>query len=167
LLLVDPPPADAGQTSRLLTRAMSDVGAAVTPTTDRLAAYNAVQNTYLAIFQALGGLGVVLGTCGLGIVVMRNVLERRRELAMMRAMGYRRPRLRRLVMTEHVLLLTIGAVVGTGAALVAVVPVWRGASAQTPTALTILGVCVLGLLSVWIASRIALRGNLQAALRHE
>jgi len=39
-----------------------------------------VQNTYLGTFQILGGLGLLLGSAGLGIVVLRNVLERRGEL---------------------------------------------------------------------------------------
>ena len=45
----------------------------------RLAQFNAVQNTYLNTFQVLGGLGLLLGSAGLGVVVLRNVLERRNE----------------------------------------------------------------------------------------
>ena len=59
-----------------------DVGLELTPATKRLAAFNAVQNTYLSTFQILGGLGLVLGSVGLGLVVMRNVFERRGELGM-------------------------------------------------------------------------------------
>ena len=50
----------------------------------RLAAFQEVQNTYLSIFQLLGGLGLLLGTVGLGMVVLRNALERRSELAELR-----------------------------------------------------------------------------------
>jgi len=44
-----------------------------------------VQNTYLNTFQVLGALGLLLGSAGLGVVVLRNVLERRAELAAMLA----------------------------------------------------------------------------------
>jgi hypothetical protein len=36
-----------------------------------LAEFNTVENTYLSIFQVLGGLGLLLGSAGLGIVVAR------------------------------------------------------------------------------------------------
>ena len=48
-----------------------------------------------SIFQLLGGLGLLLGSVGLGVVVLRNVLERRGELAILRAVGFRRRSLRR------------------------------------------------------------------------
>ncbi|MFN9626162.1 MAG: FtsX-like permease family protein, partial [Planctomycetota bacterium] len=44
----------------------------------------AVQNTYLSAFQLLGGLGLLLGTLGLGVSQLRSALERRSELAAMR-----------------------------------------------------------------------------------
>ena len=36
-------------------------------TTDRLAAFHSVENTYISIFNVLGGLGVILGAAGLGL----------------------------------------------------------------------------------------------------
>ena len=57
-------------------------------TTRRLDAFHRVENTYLSTFQALGGLGLVLGCLGLVAVVARNVLERRRELALLGAAGF-------------------------------------------------------------------------------
>ena len=43
---------------------------------DRLMELQMVENTYLSIFQGLGGLGMLIGTCGLGLVVARNLVER-------------------------------------------------------------------------------------------
>ena len=60
------------------------------PTAERLAEFHRVENTYLSTFQTLGGLGLLLGTIGLAAVLLRNVLERRRELALLGAVGYAR-----------------------------------------------------------------------------
>ena len=49
-----------------------------------------VENTYLSTFQALGGLGLILGSLGLAVVLLRSVWERRGELALLRALGFRR-----------------------------------------------------------------------------
>ena len=57
---------------------------------EQLASYLAVQNTYLSTFQSLGALGLLLGTVGLAVVQLRSVLERRGELALMRAAGFGR-----------------------------------------------------------------------------
>ena len=90
------------------------------PAKDRLKQFSQVQNTYITIFQALGGLALLLGSLGLGVVVLRNVLERRGELAVMQAVGFRKGALRWLVCSEHGLLLVLGLAVGVGAALLAV-----------------------------------------------
>jgi len=39
-------------------------------------------------FLALGGLGVILGTVGVVVVVLRSALERRGEFALMLAVGF-------------------------------------------------------------------------------
>ena len=70
--------------------ALVDFGADATGTAERLAEFHRVENTYLSTFQTLGGLGLLLGTVGLATVLLRNVLERRRELALLGAVGYRR-----------------------------------------------------------------------------
>src|SRR5690606_35929435 len=88
MFLIDAPWARTEDVSQLLTQSLTDMGLQVTTTQQRLAMFSEVNNTYLAIFQVLGGLGLILGSAGLGIVVMRNVLERRSELASMRAIGF-------------------------------------------------------------------------------
>ena len=170
MFLINAPPERAGEAATVLSRQMSDVGMAVTPAADRLAAFGAVQNTYLAIFQALGGLGLILGSIGLGIVVLRNVLERRGELAVLRAVGFPRRSLDGLVLREHWLLLALGLAVGTGAAVVAVLPALRSSGAEVPyvfLAATLAAVFASGLLWTYLAARLAMRGPLLGALRNE
>ncbi len=86
--LVDAPPAGAAAVGAALTRALRERGLELTPAAEKLNSFNAVQNTYLDTFQVLGGLGLLLGSVGLGVVVLRNVLERRGELALLAAVGY-------------------------------------------------------------------------------
>jgi ABC-type antimicrobial peptide transport system permease subunit len=170
MFLIDAPAAEAAEISAILSERLSDAGLAIMPATERLAEFNAVENTYLAIFQALGGLALVLGSAGLGVVVLRNVLERRGELALMRAVGFQAGVLARLVLTEHWALLVLGLAAGIVPALVAVAPAVRTAGAAFPylsLGLTLAAVAVTGLAWTWLATRLALCGPLLAALRNE
>ena len=170
MFLVDAPAGKSGEVGRALARALAGTGLAVQPAPERLADFLAVQNTYLAIFQALGGLGLLLGTAGLGMVVMRNVLERRGELALLRAVGFSRGALEWLIVWEHWGLLALGLGCGVAAALVAVAPALASPGAPAPTgslALVVLGVAASGLVWTYLAARWALGGPLLAALRNE
>jgi hypothetical protein len=176
MFLIDVPSNTGAETNRLekvsaaMSRALQDVGLELTPTTTRLAAFNAVQNTYLNTFQVLGGLGLLLGSAGLGVVVLRNVLERRSELGLLQAVGFRRRSLQWLVLSEHGGLLGLGLAVGITAAIAAVLPALLAPGAQNHyVALfaTLGGVLVSGLAWTWVATRLALRGELLKALRNE
>jgi putative ABC transport system permease protein len=168
--LIDAPSNTMSRVSATLSRALQDVGLELTPAALRLAQFNAVQNTYLGTFQVLGGLGLLLGSVGLGIVVLRNVLERRGELALLMAVGFRKPRVQQLLLMEHAALLAAGLALGVIAAMVAVLPALLSPGAQLPVAslaLTLGAVLINGTLWTWAATRLALRGDLLAALRNE
>jgi putative ABC transport system permease protein len=168
--LIDSPGSQAGRVSEVLSRQLSDVGLALAPATERLAAFGAVENTYLAIFQALGGLALALGSIGLGVVVLRNVLERRGELALLRAVGFSRRSLYWMILSEHWALLAMGLVCGVTASLGAVVPLVSGAGARVPflsLSLTLAAVLAAGMVWTLLATRLALKGPLLAALRSE
>lgn len=166
IFLVDAPRGRAGGVAAELSRGLQDRGLEVVPAWRRLAEFQAVENTYLGIFQALGGLGLLLGSAGLGIVVMRNVIERRGELALLQAVGFERAALRRLVLREHWMLIALGLFLGIAAALVAVLP--EGAAFPAgPLAATLTGLAAGGLGWCWLAARLALRGPLLPALRND
>jgi len=153
-----------------LSRALTDRGLELTTTARRLAEFNAVENTYLAIFQALGGLGLLLGSAGLAIVVARNVLERRREFGLLAAVGFRPRQLRRLVFAEHGWLIAAALLIGTASALVGVWPNLAEKAGGFPArevALLLAGLALGCLFWTWLATRLALRGSGVAALRAE
>ncbi len=166
--LIDAPAGRVEAVSEALTRALQDYGFEAVPAARRLAAFHAVENTYLAVFLALGGLGLILGSLGLGVVVMRNVLERRGELALLRAVGFEARAVCRLVFAEHAVLLALGLVCGVVAAAVAVVPALSGAPAPVGSAALVLAaVAASGALWTALSAWWALRGPLLAALRNE
>jgi ABC-type lipoprotein release transport system permease subunit len=170
MFLVDAPPNEAAAVSATLTRGLRDRGLELTSAAARLNAFNAVQNTYLDTFQVLGGLGLLLGSAGLGVVVLRNVLERRGELAVLAAVGYKPRTLRQLIVTEHAVLQVLGLSLGLGAAVLALLPVLLSPSAQisyVSLAATLGLVFLSGLFWTWAAARLALRGEFLPALRNE
>ena len=140
------------------------------PTAERLQAYLAVENTYLSTFQALGGLGLILGSLGLAVVLLRSVWERRGELALLRALGFRRLTLGWLVLAENGFLLLLGLAAGTVSALVAAAPHLMRQAAGTPW-LRLLGLLAatvaVGLAVGAVAAAGTLRAPLVAALRRE
>ena len=113
---------------------------------------------------------MLLGSAGLGVVVLRNVLERRGELALLQAVGFRKGSLHWLVLAEHGGLLALGLVGGVVSALLAVAPSLTGPGQGLPMDLLkwiIGGILVSGLFWTWLASVVALRGRLLTALRSE
>ena len=169
-LLVEVALDDARAASAAIEDALADFGADATSTGDRLAEFHRVENTYLSTFQALGGLGLVLGTVGLSAVLLRNVLERRRELALLRALGYRPVHFLTMVIAENALLLVSGLVAGTVCALLAIAPVvWeRGGQLPVMSLAVLLGsVLAVGLTASAGATAAALRAPLLPALRSE
>jgi len=166
--MIDAPIERAGEVTRTLEEGLADLGFDVSRSSDRLAAYHRVENTYLSTFQSLGGLGLILGTIGLATVLLRNVIERRSELALLRAVGFRREALAGLIVAENTVLMLLGLVAGSLCALVAIAPalISRGGTVPVgPLLLTLGGVLVVGLgASAW-AALAAFRAPLLPALR--
>ncbi len=170
MLVIDSPADSAMPAAAAMREALADYGLELTPATERLREFNRVQNIYITIFQVLGGLGLILGSLGLGVLVLRNVLERRPELAVMQAIGFTQSALRRILLSEHCLLLILGLVCGAVAAFCAVLPNLLSPGAEVPW-LSLLGTLVMILLSglcwTWLAAHVAMRGPLLPALRRE
>src|SRR5438132_975258 len=169
-LLIATPSDKVPEVKRLLQAGLAPRGVEITSTIDRLRSYMAVENTYLLTFQALGGLGLLLGALGLAVVLLRSVWERRGELALLRALGYRKRTLDWLVLAENGFLLMLGLAGGSVAALVAVAPHLAGSGGRLPwleIAGLLTAVLIVGLLAETAAVAATLRAPLVAALRRE
>lgn len=161
---------DADEVAAVLEKELAPFGFDAVTAAERLDAFHQVENTYLSTFQALGGLGLLLGTIGLAAVMFRNVLERRRELALLRAVGYDARRVSVMVMAEALLLLGAGLLAGALSAALAIAPAWLGRGGAMPgTGLILLlgAVAVAGIVSSFFAARAALASPLLASLRAE
>jgi ABC-type lipoprotein release transport system permease subunit len=170
MFLVDAPKTQVNEVSRRLSVGLQDFGLDLTPSAQRLVEFNKIENTYLSIFQLLGGLGLILGSVGLGLVVLLNVLDRRGEMAMLQAVGFDKKMLGQMVLYEHGGLMLFGLLCGVVAALLAIGPVLRSPRAEAPylsLAITIAAIAVSGIAWIWIATAFTLSGRPLDALRHE
>ncbi len=168
--LLEVPPGREEAVAEALRRNLGDLGLEVRTTREVLDSYLRVQNTYLSMFVALGGLGVLLGTVGMVTVLLRSALERRSEFALLLATGFGRRDLTRLLVLENGALLMAGVLLGTDAALVAVAPQLAAPTAQpqwVQPAVLLAAIVALGLTACWAAARMAVQGNLLVALREE
>ena len=168
--LIDAPEESAGNVASAMEKRLADYGMTVRPTGEVLAQFQQIENTYLSIFQALGGLGLILGGAAVAVVAGRNILERRGELAGLLAVGFTRRQVRKLTVMEHAGMVLAGLLAGTVSAVVASVPAISAADSEVPwgwLTVTLAAVAMSAIMFVHIACRAALRGRLLAALRQE
>ena len=156
---------------RTIEQGLSDAGADAFATGEYLASFHRVENTYLSTFQTLGGLGLLLGTVGLATVLLRNVLERRRELALLAAVGYRRSHFLLMAAAENLLIVAGGLAIGAVGAAIAIAPAVASAAAgcrlSSGAVLLLFAVFVVAMLSSLAAMAAATRTPLLEALRSE
>jgi ABC-type antimicrobial peptide transport system permease subunit len=168
--LIERPTANAEKIGSLLEKSLRDYGFDATSTREKLAGFQTVENTYLSVFQTLGGLGLLLGTIGLGIILIRNAIERRGELAILRAFGFRRATLTFMLVAENAYLILAGIAIGAISALLAVAPHLTSGNARVPwfsLCLTLFSVLLVGLIASVVSAAFALRIPLLPALKAE
>jgi len=147
-----------------------DYGMMATPASERLAQFNAVENTYLSVFMMLGGLGMLIGTIGLGIVLLRNLAERKQETALYLALGFKQNYITKLLFAENLLILLTGIGIGTVAAFAGILPSFLSPAFQLPATflLVIIALILLnGILWIYFPVKSALKKNLIQSLRKE
>lgn len=154
--MIESPAAQQAAVTTHLEDRLSDYGVDVIDTHERWASYHQVENTYLATFQALGSLGLLLGTIGLGAVLARNVLERRKELGLLRAVGFSPADIRGMVLSEGLTLVAGGLLIGAGCAIVAIAPALRDRAQALPVA-NLVGLLAAVLITGMVASLLAIR----------
>lgn len=170
IILVTGPPDTKDILARKLEEKFRDHGMMAIPATEKLASFNTVENTYLTVFLMLGGLGMVIGTIGLGIILWRNILERTRELSLLRAIGYPKRRILKRLVNEYLHILIAGLGAGVAASFLMLLPNFFNPGYHFP-ATWVMGILTLIFLSglFWIVFpvRAALRKEILKGLREE
>ena len=104
---------------------------------------------------------------GLTPVMMRNVIERRSEIALLKAIGFTTLRVVNLILIENSVLLLWGLFTGTASALLAMLPHLLSTGADVPwipLAITLCAVLVIGSLSVIFPVRAAVKTPIRETL---
>lgn len=170
VILADGPAEKIEAVSAVLSNSLTDYGIDVIPAGRRLATFNSVENTYLSVFMVLSGLGLIIGTIGLGIILLRNIHERQKELALMLAIGYNRNQLLRLVFTENLYLLAAGWGIGIISAFIGILPSLISSSFNLESGFVIIlsiAIFVSGLIWIYFPLRSSLKKPLITALRND
>jgi len=171
VFLIDGSLSDTAAISSELSRGMRDLGWDMQLTATRLAEFHSVTNAYLSIFLALGALGLLVGTFGLVVVLSRSILERKQEIALLKAVGYRRKEIRKLVVREYLILLLVGIGTGFVTAIVATLPSILNAHTGTSFTSILLWLVVLvvnGWFWIQLVTRSALKNEaIYSALRND
>jgi putative ABC transport system permease protein len=139
-------------------------------TANKLAAFKEVENTYLSIFQVLGGIGVILGSLGLFIVILRNLWERSSELATLHAIGFSPSQLRKIFHSENLQIVYWGWWIGVGAGFIGLLPSFV-VSEKNLSWINLLGfgfsLALVAYLSTVLAVHFGLKGTFLYKLRDE
>jgi putative ABC transport system permease protein len=86
------------------------------------------QRQFFRLMQGYLALGLVVGIAGLGVVMVRAVRERRRQIGVLRALGFPAAAVRRAFMAESSFVALEGIIVGT---VLALITTWRLAGSGT------------------------------------
>jgi putative ABC transport system permease protein len=144
-------------------------GVNIEKTTDRLASFYEVTNTYLSVFEVFGALGMIIGIAGLGFVLLRNYNQRKREFALLMAIGYQIKKIRKMILSEQVLILFAGVSSGVISAMVATLPSLKN-SPDIPW-LFLIGmvatIFITGLITLAVSVRSVTKNSLIESLKKE
>lgn len=168
------PGADAAAVTRAVSRLVADNPEVTVEDQTQLAADAANQvSTAETMLYVLLGLSVVIGILGIVNTMALSILERTRELGLLRAIGMRRSHMVRMVVTESVLMSLFGALLGLvagGAAGVAVAHVLGLSALAIPwgSLAVFLGLAVAaGLLAALGPATRAAKVNVLSAIAYE
>lgn len=104
---------------------MSAVGMDVFVFDDLIEEYNAAVDQIFSMFTMFMGLGLVVGVASLGVLAIRSVIERKQEIGIMRAIGYRKGMVLGVFSTEMLFVTVVGILVGLGTGIITGYGIWK------------------------------------------
>ncbi|NUM55153.1 MAG: ABC transporter permease [Candidatus Hydrogenedentes bacterium] len=160
VFVIDAPALDSDDTIVQLQKEFDRSGLDVVTSVHRLELFHAVEGTYLSMFLVLGGVGLLLGATATGVVVLRNLIERRREIALLRAVGFTPRAVVNLLSYEYGFLLVLGTLIGGVASVIAMLPALTSSHAETSPVWR-LAVFALVLVSALVCAAAAIAAGLK------
>jgi putative ABC transport system permease protein len=169
----------AGAMANAIEAAMIDQGVQGISVEEEMADAQKESSGFLKLIEGFMGLGLIVGLAAVGVIAFRSVVERRQQIGMLRAIGYRRGLISMSFGLETLFVVGIGIVAGTllgvvlgynlfnsedagagGSAASFIVP-WQLIS------ILVAGTLAIATLTTWIPARQASRIAPAEALRYE
>ena len=169
VFLVDGKPELSDYYRDMLSERFSGYGASVETAGEKLGSFFEVTNTYLDVFTILGAFGLVLGVAGMGFILIRNYSQRKREFAFMMATGFSLKKIRKLLLSDQIVILAWGILTGTLSGLISTLPSLSGGS-EMPwkiIVLMVISVSAAGLGALFFSVRLISSKSLVIQLRKE
>jgi putative ABC transport system permease protein len=169
ILLIDGKRELTDNYKNLLYERFENNGINIVKTTDRLTSFNEVTNTYLSVFGIFGAFGMITGVAGLGFVLLRNYNSRKREFALLLSMGFEINYIRKMIVSEQVLILFAGVSTGVLSAIFATLPSLISTTdiPWTFLILMIFAIILSGLSALFLSVRAVTKNSLTACLKKE
>ncbi|MCX6232421.1 MAG: FtsX-like permease family protein [Bacteroidetes bacterium] len=171
LMLVDVAANRNAALQQYLSSSFRDYGMDISSCNERLSSFNSVNNTYLTVFMILAGLGLLIACLGIGIILYRNMLDRRQEIALMLALGFGRKKIFRLILSENIFLLCCGIITGLAASFIGLLPSLLSGNYYSRDMLFVIVLLIViilhALLWIYLPVRTLMKQQLIPALRNE
>ncbi len=125
------PEASATRAAQVAKAAFFPYGLVILDIADLLATSIASTEGVIGLLQIFVGLGLAVGIAAMGIVALRAVVERRREIGMIRANGFTSRKVLAAFFLEYSFVSLVGIVIGTVLGLLIVWDVTQGSAAAS------------------------------------
>jgi len=118
----------------------------------------------------LGGLGVIIGTFGLGMVLLRKLAERKQEIALYQSLGFKREYIFKLFFAESLFVLLAGTGIGMISAFAGILPSFFASAVRLPVTFLsaiLLIIWLSGIIWIYFPLKSFLKKDLISSLRKE
>ena len=161
MFLIEAKGAPESEVGTALTDAGEPFGLSLTRTTDRMAEFASVENTYLSVFAALGGLGLLMGLAGTAIIVRRQLLATTKETAVLQSLGIPIGVVQQIRATEHAFGGLAGLLIGLLSAL------WASVDTLAAQPIQVVMLSALVVVSVGGIILFVVRSTVRQLLKHQ
>ena len=111
------PGVNASNMAKAIESALVTTGAQAESIKERIQKQQATFNSFFYLIEGFMGMGLLVGTAAVGVIAFRSVVERRRQIGMLRAIGYTRGTVALSFIMESSFVALLGIATGVGLAI--------------------------------------------------